>query len=585
MLRIGARYTSDHFVRATSRGLCCGGWRRAGGAGAGAQGGRWLLGLALAVALAGGAEYVPSTLKPPAVPREFRGLWVASVKNLDWPSRSGLSTTQQQTELVALLDQSVRLNLNAVMLQVRPACDALYASTLEPWSEYLTGQMGRAPAPYYDPLEFAVREAHRRGLELHAWINPYRARHHTALSPVTRDHISRTHRELTRAYGKSLWLDPGEREVQEHSLKVVLDVVRRYDIDGVHFDDYFYPYPEKDARGGVLPFPDGPSWQRYQASGGTLGRDDWRRENVNLFMMRVSQSIHAAKPWVKFGIAPFGIWRPGFPPQIKGLDAYGAIYADSRKWLREGWVDYLAPQLYWGEEKRETSFEALAQWWAGENVRHRHVWPGLDLTRVGASRPAEEIAQQIHQTRQLSGSDGNLLWGLKPLLENRRGLGDVLRRETYSEPALVPSSPWLDSVAPGIPKVTVTSGRSNPSSAEWRVEVTPTGGESIWRWLVQTRTNGKWAFELLPGTPAAATITLHGQPEAIAVSAVDRTGMASAPVIMQRAAPGTAPSNSPSTSTQSGPMPVPPNAVVPGAAAPKRAVPGTTPASPGSHSR
>ncbi|HXJ71398.1 MAG TPA: family 10 glycosylhydrolase [Candidatus Dormibacteraeota bacterium] len=198
--------------------------------------------------------YVPSAVVPPTLPREFRGIWVASVNNLDWPSRPGLSTAQQQSELITILDQAKAFHLNAVLLQVRPACDALYPSSLEPWSEYLTGAMGRAPSPAYDPLALAVREAHRRGLELHAWFNPYRARHHQALSPIIPQHISRTHPNLVRPYGKSLWLDPGEREVQEYSLSVVLDVVRRYDIDGVHFDDYFYPYPRRITVGRCCPF-------------------------------------------------------------------------------------------------------------------------------------------------------------------------------------------------------------------------------------------------------------------------------------------------------------------------------------------
>ena len=304
-------------------------------------------------------RYVSSTAKPPAVAREFRGVWLASVKNIDWPSRPGLAVAQQKAELLALLDRAKQLQLNAVLLQVRPSCDALYASKLEPWSEYLTGQMGQAPSPFYDPLTFAVEEAHQRGLELHAWFNPYRARHAAALSPVSANHVSRTHPQLVKPYAKSYWLDPGLREVQEHSLNVVKDVAQRYDIDGVHFDDYFYPYPEKDEKGRPLPFPDWASWKQYQDGGGRLGREDWRRENVNLFIVRVSQSVKAIKPWVKFGIAPFGIWRPGHPSQIRGLDSYDVLYADSRKWLRDGWVDYLAPQLYWGEEKRETDRKSV----------------------------------------------------------------------------------------------------------------------------------------------------------------------------------------------------------------------------------
>src|SRR5437773_2770134 len=218
---------------------------------------------------------------PPFIQREFRGVWVATVSNIDWPSEPGLSTQQQKDELIAILDRAAALNLNAVILQVRPAADALYDSKLEPWSEYLTGEMGKPPNPYWDPLAFAITEAHNRGLELHALFNPYRARHPSAKSPVSPTHISVTHPELVRKYGQYLWMDPGEPAVREHTIGVIVDVVKRYDIDGVHIDDYFYPYAEFDSAGKKIDFPDSASYARYRAGGGTLERDDWRRENVN----------------------------------------------------------------------------------------------------------------------------------------------------------------------------------------------------------------------------------------------------------------------------------------------------------------
>src|SRR5882724_12073739 len=281
------------------------------------------------------ATYQVSSVTPPPLAREFRGVWIATVANIDWPSKPGLTTAQQKAELISLLSHAAQLKLNAVIFQVRPACDALYDSKIEPWSEYLTGVMGKAPEPFYDPLAFALEEAHKRGLELHAWFNPYRALHKSHSGNISAGHISRTHPELVRSYGEYLWLDPGEREVQEYSLRVVMDVVKRYDIDGVQFDDYFYP----DPTGLNREFPDEASWRKYGVSG-KLSRADWRRENVNAFISRVYTSIKAAKPWVKFGVAPFGIWRPGEPAQITGFDAYASLYADSRKWLAEGWVDY-----------------------------------------------------------------------------------------------------------------------------------------------------------------------------------------------------------------------------------------------------
>ncbi|MBU6410991.1 MAG: family 10 glycosylhydrolase, partial [Verrucomicrobia bacterium] len=275
---------------------------------------------------AAGGSYQPAAVIPPPVAREFRGAWIATVANLDWPSKPGLPVAQQKTELIALLDRAAQLKLNAVIFQVRPMCDAMYASPLEPWSAYLTGVQGRAPQPFYDPLAFAIDEAHKRGLELHAWFNPFRVSSPQARLPLALDDIARTHPELVRHYGDLLWLDPGEPAARQHVLDVIMDVVKRYDVDGVQFDDYFYPYPQSDASGRELDFPDAASWRRFGAGRG-LTRGDWRRQNINRFIQSVYQNIKAVKPWVKFGVSPFGIWRPGNPPQIKGFDAYAKLYA------------------------------------------------------------------------------------------------------------------------------------------------------------------------------------------------------------------------------------------------------------------
>ena len=493
----------------------------------------WGSGLWVASTLSLGAAtaFIPSKVQPPTAAREFRGAWVASVANIDWPSKPGLSTVAQKAELLALLDRAAQLKLNAVILQVRPAGDALYASQLEPWSEYLTGQMGRAPEPFYDPLTFAVAEAHQRGLELHAWFNPYRARHATGKSLASATHISKTHPNLVRTYGKQLWLDPGEQAVQEHSVKVILDVVKRYAIDGVHMDDYFYPYQEKDAAGKVVDFPDEPSWQRYRKSSGKLNRDDWRRENVNQFIQRLNREIHAAKPWVKFGISPFGIWRPGHPEPIKGLDSYDQLYADSRKWLASGWVDYLAPQLYWPIDSKAQSFPVLLNWWSGQNAKQRHLWPGIATSNIGEKYRAEEIASEIRLTRKQSGATGNIHWSIKPLLQNREGIADLLRKELYEQPVLVPASPWLESKAPGKPKLTAEL-RASGTKLTWE----PVGAEKTWLWLVQIRVGGKWSAEIFPGTQLSHTLKPSDPTwqEVIAISAVSRCGMLSTPVVLER---------------------------------------------------
>ena len=373
--------------------------------------------------------------------RELRGVWVATVGNLDWPSAPGLSATRQQEELVTLLDTLAALNANAVIFQVRAAADALYPSALEPWSEVLSGTQGVPPEPLWDPLEFAIESAHARGLELHAWFNPYRARPATSISPAAADHISRRRPDLVKAYGKQLWMDPGEEDVAAHSLAVILDVVKRYDVDGIHLDDYFYPYPEKDATGNVVEFPDEPSFATYVASGGALGREDWRRWNVNKFVKRLHDEVKAVKKDVRVGISPFGIWRPGRPAQVKGFDAYEEISADARTWLQRGWVDYLAPQLYWPIDQREQSFPALLAWWAGQNTVGSFLWPGLAAFHVGEDGrgwPAGEIAEQIRRTRAQPGVTGHILFSARALLENRGGIATELRKDVWAEPAELP---------------------------------------------------------------------------------------------------------------------------------------------------
>jgi uncharacterized lipoprotein YddW (UPF0748 family) len=475
----------------------------------------------------------PTTAPP--VDREMRAVWVASVSNIDWPSKPGLSTREQQDELIALLDRSAALRLNAVILQVRPGGDALYASPHEPWSEYLTGQMGKAPEPYYDPLEFAVNEAHRRGLELHAWFNPYRARHPSAKSTPTASHISRTHPSLVKTYGRHLWMDPGESAIREHSIRVVLDVVKRYDIDGVHIDDYFYPYKERDRRGNVIDFPDAPSWRRYVSSGGRLARDDWRRANVDSLVHQVYRAIKASKPWVKFGISPFGIWRPGYPPQITGLDSHAELYGDSRKWVNEGWGDYFTPQLYWPIDRENQSYPVLLEWWVEQNRKGRHMWPGNYSDKVGLGSTgweAQEILDQIRATRAQRGATGNVFFSMRSFMNGTTGLPEKIASGPYATRALVPASPWLDSIPPSMP--IVRSGRDAGSGA-LRLTLQPQGAEPTWLWVIRSRANGQWTTDIVPGFTRTYTFALSLGPsavETVVVTAVDRTGNESAPVLI-----------------------------------------------------
>jgi len=472
-----------------------------------------------------GTSYKPAVLTPPEPNREFRGAWVATVGNIDWPSRRDLTVAEQKAELLAILDRAAQLKLNAIIFQVRPACDALYASPIEPWSEYLTGAMGKAPQPFYDPLAFAIEEAHRRGLELHAWFNPYRARHENAKSPISANHISKTKPHLVRKYGNFLWLDPGEKEVQDYSLSVVLDVLRRYDVDGIHFDDYFYPYAIRGSDGRDLDFPDQASWKK-NGDDGKLSRDDWRRENVNTFVRRVHESIKANKPWVKFGISPFGIWRPGHPPQIRGLDAHDKLYADARKWILNGWVDYFAPQLYWSIEAREQSFPVLLDWWNAQNPKKRHIWPGMSTTKVRETWKPQEILNQIGLSRNQTVSAGHVHWNMKSLMRSAE-LGTALEREAYAEPALIPASKWLDSTPPANPQLKVAASGNASVKLSW--ESAP--GEKACLWVLQYRRGGTWTTRIVPGEWRGHILD-GDPPDALALSAVDRVGNVSSPTTL-----------------------------------------------------
>jgi uncharacterized lipoprotein YddW (UPF0748 family) len=462
----------------------------------------------------------------PSPPREFRAVWVATVANIDWPSQKGLSTDQQKRELLAILDRCVELRLNAVIFQVRPMADALYVSRLEPWSEYLTGKLGQAPEPAYDPLELAVREAHARGLELHAWFNPFRARHPSATSPVPADHLIKSRPDLARPYGKHFWLNPTNPEVQDHSLRVILNVVRRYDVDGIHLDDYFYPYKENGPDKKPLPFPDDDTWTAYQKADGKLSRDDWRRAAINRFVERLYHEVKSTKPLVKVGISPFGIWRPGNPPGIAGLDQYAELYADPRRWFNEGWVDYLAPQLYWPIKQEKQSYPKLLAWWVGENTKARHLWPGNYTSRVtgaAAGWPASEIANQVRATRAQQGATGNIHFSMKSLLRNSGGVAEVLK-ELYAEPALVPASPWLAKAPPDKPRLDWQMANGARS-----LEIKP-GGANARLLVVRTLDKGKWTLRIHPhNSSRALVLPFEAVPQRIVVTAIDRAGCESEP--------------------------------------------------------
>ncbi len=496
--------------------------------------------VALAIALAAlplvasaqsGSTFAPtvtSDTAPPPVSREFRGVWVATVGNIDWPSRPGLTTWEQKAELIAILDKVVALRMNAVVFQVRPQADALYSSNFEPWSPYLTGEMGRAPEPLYDPLELAVREAHARGLELHAWFNPYRALQPKSPGSTAPLHVSRERPDLVRSYGKSLWLDPGDSAVVSRSIRAVVDVVRRYDVDGVHIDDYFYPYPENDASGRPADFPDAQTWAAYQRSGGTLSRPDWRRSNIDNFIERMSREVHAVKPFVKFGVSPFGIWKSGNPPQIVGFDAYSKLYADARKWLQAGWLDYLTPQLYWPIAKKAQSYPVLLSWWVAQNSRGRNIWPGMyaDIARDTAphGRGSAEILDQIQLTRAQAGASGHVFFSMKAFQLDPDSLNERLVRDAYQTQAIVPASPWLQEPTPQRPAAVT---RRDAASGDLVLDLAPTDASlPTWLWVVQERSAAGWLTRVIPGSERVHLLAGRGAPAPldVRVYAVSRTG-------------------------------------------------------------
>jgi len=455
---------------------------------------------------------------PPPAPREFRAAWVATVANIDWPSRKGLSAAEQQAEMRALLDQAAALKLNAIILQIRTSADALYESALEPWSEYLSGTQGQSPG--YDPLALWIAEAHRRGIELHAWFNPFRARQGSATSAADGRHLSQTQPAWVKRYGDQLWIDPGEPGAAAHTLAVFMDVLQRYEVDGIHIDDYFYPYPITDssASKAEIDFPDQPSWQRYLDGGGTLARADWRRKNVDALIERLYRGIRQTKPWVRFGISPFGLPRPDLrPPGISGFSQYHKLYADVERWLTEGWLDYLVPQLYWPIAQRPQAFAPLLEAWHGLNPRGRHVWPGLFTSRINDKADSwqpDEILNQIALVREQRPGSGHVHFSMVALSQNRKGLADALKAGPYAEPALVPATPWLGGAPPAAPEVMVTLA----SDGQWRITLSGTTTQRHALWL---RLGGQWRF--LTVAQADALLPAAGL-DAIVVSAIDPIG-------------------------------------------------------------
>jgi uncharacterized lipoprotein YddW (UPF0748 family) len=376
--------------------------------------------------------------------REMRGVWIATVANIDWPSRPGLMVYEQRNEMRRMLDELAKNKINCIVLQIRPTADALYASQLEPWSHWLTGGQGKKPHPYYDPLQFVIEEAHKRCMDVHVWLNPYRVLNNDDLKQLSKEHLYHKNKKLFVKYGGRYYFDPGLDETRQFLNKVVEDIVERYDIDAIHFDDYFYPYPVDGEK-----FPDDESFKNNPRGFAPNQKDDWRRNNINLVIGELQQTIKNVKPWVEFGVSPFGVWRnnsvdPRGSATRAGVQNYDDLYADILKWLREGTIDYVVPQLYWEIGKEVADYKVLLKWWSenscGKNLYIGQYVSGLNANanKAPAWRKPNELARQIRLNKTYPQVDGSVFFSAKYFVRNIQGFNDSLQHNFYKYPALCP---------------------------------------------------------------------------------------------------------------------------------------------------
>ena len=374
--------------------------------------------------------------------QEFRAVWIATVDNIDWPSKKGMAVDSQKAEFVRLLDLHLQNGMNAVIMQVRPATDAFYPSAYEPWSEWLTGVQGKPPSPYYDPLQFMITETHKRGMEFHAWCNPYRADFKLGKASIAPSHITRLHPDWFLDYGDKKYFDPGHKDAQAFVVEVIRDMTERYEVDAIHFDDYFYPY-----RIAGKEFPDSVTYQQY---GKRMQKDDWRRSNVDSIILALNNIIEQTKPWVKFGISPFGVWRnndkdPRGSNTKAGQTNYDDLYADILLWLEKGWIDYVAPQLYWEFGHKAAPYEVLIDWWS-KHTYGKHCYIGLGIYRAGSSdvwKDSTLLPRQIELLRNTANMHGMIFFSSKTFNRNPNGWNDSLRLHYFKEPAIVPEMKWV----------------------------------------------------------------------------------------------------------------------------------------------
>jgi len=451
------------------------------------------LGSAPALATSGAAATAPAAPAAAACvtdvhadKQQLRAVWIASVANIDWPSKPSLSAEQQKAELRSWYDMAQAQKHNAVVVQVRPTADAFWPSDLEPWSKYLTGVQGMDPG--YDPLAFAVEEAHRRNLEFHAWFNPYRITMNltTDVAGLSPTHPAKLHPEWTIAYGGKLYYNPGVPEARQFVEKAILDAVTKYDIDAVHFDDYFYPYPVAGQT-----FDD---QAQYAAYGGGMSLADWRRDNINKLITELGSQVKTAKPWVKLGVSPFAIWmnkssNPLGSDTQAGAQTYADLYADTRRWVEEEWIDYIAPQVYWAESLAVADYNTVVDWWVDVVRGHDvHLYVGQATYKVGASTQSSEwntlpseLSNHLAYNATRPEVDGDIYFSAKDVRADRLGATTLLNNTWYQHPALVPPMPWIDAVAPKTPKTLKAVRSGTAVTLTWRAGDASTTSYAVYR--------------------------------------------------------------------------------------------------------
>ena len=440
--------------------------------------------------------------------RELRGIWISTIQNLDWPPQKGLWKNAQKQAFIELLDQHQVAGINAVFVQIRPASDAFYRSKVEPWSEWLMGEQGKKP--WYDPLKFMIKEAHKRGMEFHAWFNPFRAIAAKGKDHISKKHISKTHPEWMVDYYKGTYINPGIPAARQYVVKLITDVARKYDLDGIHFDDYFYPYPVNGKA-----FEDDATYQQYGAD--FSNKSDWRRANINSFIQTLNANLTAIKPHIKFGISPFGVWRnkkddPLGSDTYASIPSYDLIYADTRLWLERGWIDYCAPQLYWSMNFKPAAFGVLLPWWE-ENSFGKHLYIGHALYKIknnydSAWYDLNEMPKQIKAVRA-SSAQGSIYFRSKFLLANPASIEDKMQDSLYTNPALIPVMTWKDNIPPNAPRQVKVKSENIGVSISWKKPVKASDGQQPFYYAIYRYPKGtpwreseshKYLYKVIPAT-------------------------------------------------------------------------------------